>query len=622
METKELILLMLIPVILVGIIAYINTSQIAKSPAITGAVSEQEKQSNIIGAKQSNIIGTYSILPSFKAKIDYNLDVYSDIKKMFEQIYKCASEGNSLQDCVDNINSNNNDFKWELNCDKGAQRALYDFAEFYRDCFDSEDDNCLCRKDMALSDEELKKYGLLNKRYKMSLAQNQYDSSNQIEIKMSEPSLDLSYNIVTDIKLRSIWYPNSLVLAYVENKIEMIFKNIIEGTEYYYSLPSGKKELIAYKHKINNINSVDFVKKEGDDLFYPNNKQIEIKNIPDCEINPKNIYRFCVTKKGSEIKFASYVPTLPQPLKDVHVYDRPKAEKSVLIKWDKSPFKDVTKYRIYYADSNLNIFEKTPTRDLRKNSNVIVKQLEIASAKIEELNSPINPNQKNEIDCEFDYQSKQCIFSTTSGERISIGSDKLYYFKQSNSYIYNLILPEDNKNYDFAVAGVDKNNNEIDNINQNQKLPVIKATQSIDDLPPNSDKIVSSTPIDYDVSLKKVAFVFRDIPSRNIDGSEAKDAGNYRVYYKKFDKLETDEKIKKELDNMKESYLKDLSRIQAVFDPRQQNSQLSFMIESQNPQTGNIFFFVVVAEDTSGNPKDSKFKVKELGAEILRLTIP
>ena len=57
MEAKDLILLMIIPVILVSIVIYTD-----KTPAIIGAVTAEPKP-------ESNRLGVYSINPSFKTKI-------------------------------------------------------------------------------------------------------------------------------------------------------------------------------------------------------------------------------------------------------------------------------------------------------------------------------------------------------------------------------------------------------------------------------------------------------------------------------------------------------------------------------------------------------------------------
>ena len=138
MEAKDFVLLMLIPIILISIVVYTD-----KNAVITGAVTSQDKQ--------SNILGTYSVMPSFKAKYGYELNDYNKIKESLDNVFKCSEEGKDVQSCVDDVNANKNEFTLELDCDKGAEKVLYDFAEFLKDCFESEDNNCLCRKNMRWS---------------------------------------------------------------------------------------------------------------------------------------------------------------------------------------------------------------------------------------------------------------------------------------------------------------------------------------------------------------------------------------------------------------------------------------------------------------------------------------
>ena len=303
METKDLILLMLIPIILVSLVFYVD-----KSPAIIGAVTHEPK-------KESNILGTYSVNPSFKTKIEYSLNDYNKIKESLDFIIKCSEEGKDIKTCIDEVNIKDTSLKWELGCEKGAEKVLYDFAEFLQDCFDSDDTNCLCRKDMRPSDNELKKYELSNKRFKIELIQDK--DFKKITIKMKEPDIGLSYDVKISSKSKSTWYPTTIDLAYVENKIVLIFQNVIgdilmKQDTYYYALPPDKKEIIIYKNMANNIDSVDFVKEENDNVKYPNDKiitdsnnnPIEINNVPNCQIKPKNIYKFCVTQ--NKYKFMVY----------------------------------------------------------------------------------------------------------------------------------------------------------------------------------------------------------------------------------------------------------------------------------------------------------------------------
>lgn len=612
MEAKDLILLMLIPIILVSLVFYVD-----KSPSIIGAVTQEPKQ-------ESNILGTYSVNPSFKTKIEYSLDDYNKIKESLDFIIKCSEEGKDIETCIKEINEKDASLKWELNCDKGAEKILYDFAGFYQDCFDSDDTNCLCRKSFEFSDKEVQTFGLVNQIYRLQL--DQHKESKQIEISMQEPKL--SYQINTDEL--SVWYPSGIVLAYSDKlrSINMIFRykkgEEIQQIDEYKVL--DKKEILLYKNKVNNLKRVDFVEQIDNSFIFPNKQTAVTGNLHPCQLKPKNIYKFCVTQNNYKviaydkldgqikernpvIKFASYVPDLPPaPLKNLEAFDRPKAEKSVLLKWDKSDEKDIVKFRIYYADSSLKIFEnKVSTEELRKNSNVFSKEID---AKAAEINAPFKLN-----DCEFDYQNKKCMFPA------EIESGKLYYSSFFNVHVYSLNVPEDTKNYDFSVTAVDRNSNEINNIDANQKLPVSKNVQSADDLPPSSENIVVLRLQQiYDIASKKVTFNFGEKPKKNIDTASLNDSSNYRVYYMKYNALTQEEKAK-EMAKIRDGKLKNIKFL-ANINYEQQGQPFFIDLAATNPESNNVYFFIIAATDIYSNPKEEQYRPKELGAQVLQLVIP
>lgn len=288
MEPKDFVLLMLIPIILVGLVVYIDKG------TITGAVTHEQK-------KETNIVGTYSIMPSFKAKIDYDLNDYVKIKDSFNAISICAQSIN-IEQCV--ANANNNEFTWELGCDKGAEKVLYDFAEFFQDCIDSEDNNCLCRKNLGLPIEKVQEYGLLNTGYALALEEE--PSAKKLKISVSELSQTIGF------KENLGWVPKTYALSYDGlglPGLTMVFVNVLKDNKpfelKYEAFGRPLKELILYRSTKNSVNLIDFVRQENDNLKYPNDQfaldaniqPIDINKIPNCKIKPKNMYRFCVTKR-------------------------------------------------------------------------------------------------------------------------------------------------------------------------------------------------------------------------------------------------------------------------------------------------------------------------------------
>lgn len=606
MESKDLVLLLAIPAILVTLVFYIS------NPSITGAATAEQNQ--------NNIIGTYSISPSFKAKFSYDLQDYLKIKNSFDEIIKCAQQ-NDIQSCTASANSN--DFEWMLGCDNAQEKVLYDLAEFYQDCFDSADNDCVCRKNMDISKDEIMKYNLPKKEFRLAVSQD--IPTNKVNIKFVKPKIDLSYDI--KINGRSIWYPSLYIISYADDKligVNMFFTDELSGER---RALGPLNELVLYKNEVNGIKSVDFVKQEGNSLIYPNNDIKKLSNIRACNLKPKNIYKFCVKKKNFKImaydnadglikerplaiKFASYIPdNPPEPLKGLEVFDMPKAEKSVLIKWEKSSAKDIAKYKIYSTQQS-GLLER-PTEELKKDSNVFVHEIDVSATQIIELEDSIIPN-----DCEFDYQNKKCIFKTKDGAKTFIGSNKLYYSKKSNAYFYRLNVPED-KAYDFGATAIDRNGNEINNIEQKQKIPVIKGIKSIDDLPPDSSMQISAN---YDEQSNHILFNLLTSTTKNIDESklEEKDFNGYKVYYKKYNKFTTMEEELITSDKLRDSKLNELKSAQVI---ESKQNLIKVDISSENPQKDNIFFFAIILTDINGNPKEDQFKVKELGAVPVKVVV-
>ena len=139
MEAKDLVLLMMIPILLIALVIYTD-----KNPVITGAAAYQEKQ--------SNILGTYSILPSFKAKADYKLkEEYANIQSEAERIITQCQSAENIEQC---FNQEAIRLKW--NCEEtndDLKNILNDFSNKISECIALEEDNVVCR--FSLDDRDL-----------------------------------------------------------------------------------------------------------------------------------------------------------------------------------------------------------------------------------------------------------------------------------------------------------------------------------------------------------------------------------------------------------------------------------------------------------------------------------
>ena len=237
-----------------------------------------------------------------------------------------------MQSCINDINANDNFFTWSLGCDKGAEKVLYGFAEFLQQCIDSEENNCLCRKKIDITKEDIQSHIAPYNEYRISLTENA--ALKRIYMSIQEfPSLSYS------VKTRGIsgWMPKIVTLGYSLDGLtsyNIFFINEIGDTKYSFG---PIRQVIIYKHNLNGAQVIDFVDDDAGILIYPNrkpvtenDKQIETASLKECQTKPDNIYKFCVTKKDYKImaydkidgqvkernftvKFAAYIPPVINP---------------------------------------------------------------------------------------------------------------------------------------------------------------------------------------------------------------------------------------------------------------------------------------------------------------------
>lgn len=170
----------------------------------------------------------------------------------------------------------------------------------------------------------------------------------------------------------------------------------------------------------------------------------------NCDLGAENIHKFCIKNNKKElknqvIKLAAYIPDMfPSEVKNLQVFDRPKDKESFILKWDANKESDVIKYRVYFAESSLKIFEN--------------KDFEIKTAK-EKVGYFLVP-----ITCDFDPIKNKCFFTTSEGN-IEFPYDNILFFKEEGKYYVSFKVSKDTK-YDFYVTAIDRNGNEIENINK------------------------------------------------------------------------------------------------------------------------------------------------------------
>ena len=514
METKYLIVLLIIPTLVVSLIFYID-----KNPVATGAVITQQVE--------NNVIGSYSIMPSFKAKVEYNLEEeYKNIKDKLDNLIENCKDRQDIQQC---FKDKSNKLNW--NCQESKEEdldILYDFVDKFNECIALEEDGVVCR--FSLDEREISKLiGIFvilltneNQRIKVELWQGKNTWTEYLNL---ENLVYTGYNDRDSVgkNLNSV----RIIIEYIDKK--PVIKDVIGVGENSETIPLSKKFLLYKKDAY-----IKFVETPGSSFEAPQpaNKIIDIpraKGLKFCAKSQKQIYAYdksdnMVKLRDIVYKFAVTFPKQnipPNPIENLEVYDSLKAENSVVFIWDKSKEENIRSFSIYYSNKD---FANVKTDDIKVDKNINKKFVKSDNPeKIEDIN--LN-------ECTINPIGTLCKYSIYNKP---LEKGRLYYWVSKNKYIYLLTPIDDERQYNFAVTAVNYDNMELNNDNSVKDNPYVftlnknyKNFMSKDDLPPNKVSELKAELIEGG----KIKLTWKK-PQTNIDGSSSIDTANFNIYFKK-----------------------------------------------------------------------------------------
>jgi hypothetical protein len=232
-------------------------------------------------------------------------------------------------------------------------------------------------------------------------------------------------------------------------------------------------------------------------MIYENGK-LENRNI---------VYRFSVTFPK---------PILP-PVENVAAIDAVNAEKAAVLSWDADD-DEIQSYNVYYSSID---FISMPVKGIKDNDEI--KKISLEKEKAAEISDLDLEN------CRFDPFGEKCKYQP-SGK--SLDSEKLYYWKSGDKFIYYLDGIDDGITYFAAVTAVDDEGNEIDNDKTKEKNRLVFSQgknfvqfSSRDDLAPMKITDLSADGFEQKLLWTK--------PLKNEDGRDSIDVSSFNIYYKK-----------------------------------------------------------------------------------------
>ena len=347
---KGLVLLILMPALLLGIIAYTNNFKSITAFAVASAQKEE-----------SNVIGTYSILPSFKAKIDYDMQAeYNSIKTELDKMIETCKNSADIGQC---LKEESKKLEWDCNeYQDESQEILYDFVDKFNECLNLEEDGVVCRFSF-----EHREIGKLLAKFAIVLT-NEYG---RIKVDLTSAKTWTEYLDMKGLSYSS--YKERDTAGKILSSVRIIL-------EY-----KGKKPVIEEAIGVGDdsgtiqlTKALLFYKKDGDARFIDRaeenlfRSQVEIKVV---DLPKTKGIKFCAKSKDQKNKDFTYKfavtfpePPVPPPVRILKAQDKLKAQNSVVLEWnnvkldDGTDFSDFDHYNIYCSKESL---EDKDTKEIR-----------------------------------------------------------------------------------------------------------------------------------------------------------------------------------------------------------------------------------------------------------------
>ncbi len=469
--------------------------------------------------EESAKIGEYSLMPSFKANIEYNIDEeYSSLKSRARQII----EECRLQEMEKCLKEKSAELGWD--CEETEKDVIYDFIYKLNDCIKYNGQEILC------------KFSFDKKEFL-----NKIKSESNFEIKLTNSPGRVKAELFEDGKLIATDFINMKKLAYADD-MEGEAKDATSITikvkysdgnpsveESYASTPeSTKLDLSKTFHIYKKNENVHFIDIGVEGLFRASVPLINLpvaKGIKLCAKTGKQIFAYDESDKTVKLRDLDYRFSItfpkspPIPIQKLEAFDALKSENSAILVWD-IPKYEIDSYSIYYSEKN---FVDIKTENIIKDMNIKKTNIDISDkVGIEDIDLK---------SCNVESIGSPCKYFTYDKP---LQPNNLYYWKLKDKYIYVLKDALDGKEHNFAVVAVNSAGQLDNDKSVEGNIYVLNDGKNyvkfapIDDLAPG--KVTELDKIKTPEGKTKITW---KSPSKNIDGSDATDVSWYKIYYKK-----------------------------------------------------------------------------------------
>ncbi|MEM4637551.1 MAG: M23 family metallopeptidase [Candidatus Woesearchaeota archaeon] len=418
----------------------------------TMAISNEYQQIAVDEIESKGIIGKYYVNPSFAVKVPFDFSLINNLSIfMNKTVNDCKTSTLGKEQCLDLKIKEFNDVTGKYYKDNGVnivltreceensdEKVFNEFIESVEDCALSSDFDCQC---------PLRKL-------------------KNIKIKISA---DEDKGVFTFEK-SGITYEVNSFNKYLNDKNDLLeFEGSISNVNFY-------KKLDSLKMMSSNSNS--------------------------C-VTQKSKYRLClktgyfiedydgqsIVKENITLKFAIHIKDndVPPPINGLELFNMKNSRNSIIISWDEpkinnNKIPDIKSYVVYFSDIVTDF--NNDIYFIRRNVKHRTLDLTNGYEKIKNIDLTQEP------ECEI-IQNKYCKFKYLitdiygNNVKTELFEDKLYYITDKEKFFY-IINGKDSyndlkheKDKYFVVTAIDFDGNEIDNINESQKIESGKNLKSI-----------------------------------------------------------------------------------------------------------------------------------------------
>ncbi|GEM_PF-2438735 len=450
METKDLVLLMMIPALLVGIIFYTDFN------SITGAV--------IASDSESKVIGTYSIMPSFRANIDYSLKDYRDLNDQLRQMVYSCKDNQDFESCAKNYMVQDA-HKLDWKCPESEKDILNDFVDKFNECANLKAESAVCR--FSFDGEKYINDKTNDRNFEIIVA---YDDSN-IKTELTENGKTLAEGKIKSSSLLFTGFNDKDTSANNADVVNLKL-NYNDGkptiTAFYATKEDGaridlSKIILIYKSK-DSVKFIDFANEASFKESTPFNKIIDLpktKGMNFCAKTGKQAYAYDESDKAAKLRDIIYnfavtftVPP-PEPISNLEI-KKVKNTAAITLVWDKPDDKNINSYSLYYSTED---FINKKMEDIKNNPEIKKNIIQIPTSEPK----PIIIDGINLDECNFDSATK---IYRCADYNLPLLKNRLYWInsgKYADKYFFIISDAKDDVDYYYAVTALNEDGEEIDN---------------------------------------------------------------------------------------------------------------------------------------------------------------